>query len=444
MTDRDRCASVQAVTTLWLDRRLSAAARADVERHVRECADCRAEYRAQARLAQAVAQLPREAPAADVVAHAWRAARGASSPALPRFAGSFRAGRIARGAAAAAVLLTTALGGYWLGLERGARRAVAEFVVAERTGDGPVTPAPHDAPTPAAPPAPAPHEAPAPSAELGTLRDVGEAPVADETAPTREGADASLAYRRAAHLLLADLATIDRVEPALRQPLLAAQMRAFGLDAWAARPARGDDPDASLLPLLRQLDGALTAKDDARLLSLQSSLRATPIATFAPIAAPERPRAPLEVPRFSHDEASAVAATFTELPPLDRASLAELLAAKESFVRGDLDAALERVRAETTERPAHRFGSSYRTMVVLSAGAPGGDALIESLLGGDGGGDGALEQLLRDLPWLELGGGGAISVQFGFGSLGEWPRRKPEPQPEGRALPAKEQSPPRR
>ncbi|MBL8842321.1 MAG: zf-HC2 domain-containing protein [Planctomycetes bacterium] len=439
MTDRDRCASVQAVTTLWLDRRLSAAARADVERHVRECADCRAEYRAQARLAQAVAQLPREAPAADVVARAWRAARGASSPALPNFAGSFRAGRIARGAAAAAVLLTTALGGYWLGLERGARRAVAEFVVAERTGDGPVTPAPHDAPTPAAP---APHEAPAPSAELGTLRDVGEAPVADEAAPSREPTDASLAYRRAAHLVLADLATIDRIEPALRQPLLAAQMRAFGLDAWAARPASGDDPDASLLPLLRQLDGALTAKDDARLLSLQSSLRATPIATFAPIAAPDRPRAPLEVPRFSHDEASAVAATFTELPPPDRASLAELLEAKESFVRGDLDATLERVRTEATQRTTQRFGSSYRTMVVLSAGATGDRALVESLLGGDGG-DGALEQLLRDLPWLELGGG-SISVQFGFGTLGEWPRRKPEPPQEGRVPPAKERSPPRR
>ncbi len=364
MTGPDRCGSVLAVTTLWLDGRLSASARAEVEQHMRECAACRAEYRAQARLAQAVARLPREAPAADVTGRAWRSAQGA-----PQTPGT-RA-PLLRAAAAAAVLLSTALGSYWLGV-----------------GDAP---------------------APSPAVVRSEPREsIAEAAEADD----------SLAYRRAAQLVLADLATIDRVEPALRQPLLAAQMRAFGLDAWAARPARGDDPDAALRPLLCQLDEALSAEDDTQLLALQGSLRVAPSAAAAkPAAAAPPPQARLEVPRFTRDQAQAVVATFTELPPPDRESLAQLLEAKESFVRGDLDATLERARADAEQRPAQRFRSSYRTMVVLCAGAAGDRALVESLLGAS---DGSLDQVLRDLPWVDLGGG-SISVQFGFGKLGEWP-----------------------
>jgi hypothetical protein len=404
------CAAVRAVSTLWLDRRVGATARAHVEAHLRACPECRAEYRDLARLGRAVAHLPRRAPSPMAARRALAVARGhVRPPAIRDFARGLTLQRAPFGRIAAAALLLFGAGlagAYLLGLRQGRARATSDSAA-------PIAPVASVTPPPKPPDSPPPPAESPPTGSPATNVEpklVERTPSAPPSGPPE--ADAlSPTCARAAQSLLTDLATIDQVAPKLRQPLLGAQIRVFGLDAWAARPPRADDPDAALIALVRQLESALASKQDGSLLALQQSLHASPPRQIfaAPQAArgtasqvtrgaapqPTRPEIPrVQVPRFTRAAADAVVRSYDELAPADRAPLTDLLEAKASWISGDVAAALERARSAGPKLGEGRLGTPYRTLIVLSAGEAGDRQMVEALQQEI---DGALDEVLNDL-----------------------------------------------
>ncbi len=288
------CHETQRRASLYLDGRLRAAVRQQVQEHLFGCDDCVLAFQQLRRLSEVAQAMPAPDVGHDLADRVLATVAERRGRVLGRL-GHSNSNRIAAAAAVVLFAIATAWGvGFWMG------RSVSPETTPPETG----------------------------SPEFGPPAEVVEV----EPAKLR-------AFERAAQSLVDDIEVIDAVDEDIRRPLVAAQVELFDLDGMADRVLQRSDSSESFRELARfvQEVTARLAADDAA--TDWSALRHD-ARTRGLVA---RPRQPLVVPAapvdLDRNRLETVVSEFAfDWPEDRRGSFSRLLILKDGFVRGDGDA----------------------------------------------------------------------------------------------------------
>ena len=140
----------------------------------------------------------------------------------------------------------------------------------------------------------------------------------------------------------------------------------------------------------------------------------------------------------AQDDASQLAETFVELQEEDRVALARLLELMESLACGDLEPGVAVARRGEPGIERGPLAAAFRTTLLFTAIEAGEDALADAIAQQV---DPTLKEFLRDVEWIDLGGGNGFSIGIKVKS-GTLPQGKPKRPKKPAKEPTKKSSEP--
>lgn len=330
-TRSTKCKHVRALLSAYIDRRLPAAEARAVSLHLARCAHCADEEAALVTLGEFVRALPADAIDPDTARRVRSKATGRSP--MPR--------RAALAVAAVLLLATGAALGYRQGKRSAApaARGVAPMAVAvadrvrfegeEVIGDlskAEQDPATHSRLVPSAQP-----DVAAPDQRLDATAERPRSDVSPRAQLAAHLPDDPTAIR-ASESIFADLELLASMPVSLHRPLLATQVRHFGLERWAAvRSDEGPRAVRDVAVLVQQLVNALESDLNLTDLGALKSALARPGIWSSALAA----ATPDGMTRFPSAVGVVVSQGGGVLPERTRDSLRNWVRFKEDLVQGE-------------------------------------------------------------------------------------------------------------